>query len=81
MPNQVGIVWTERGDLPDIFYSTATTAEHLQQFTLLVNREGTGSGSVTSRPPGIDCGTDCEEVYLSGTQVTLMASPSQERGK
>jgi hypothetical protein len=33
-----------------------------------------GNGSVTSSPPGIDCGTDCSESYDSGTSVTLTAT-------
>ena len=41
---------------------------------LQVNRTGTGSGSVTSTPLGIDCGTDCAENYLSFTKVTLTAT-------
>ena len=35
-----------------------------------------GSGTVTSKPPGINCGSDCREDYPSGTQVTLTASPA-----
>jgi len=33
-----------------------------------------GSGTVTSSPAGINCGTDCGEAYLTGTTVTLTAS-------
>jgi len=40
--------------------------------TLAVNRGG--SGTVTS-DPGILCGTDCTEIYLKGTVVTLTAHP------
>lgn len=35
----------------------------------------TGSGSVTSNPAGIDCGSDCNESYDNGTLVTLTATP------
>jgi hypothetical protein len=45
-----------------------------QSFTLAVTRAGTGSGSVTSAPAGISCGTDCSEAYASGTGVTLTAT-------
>jgi hypothetical protein len=46
-------------------------------FALTVNREGTGEGTLTSAPEGIDCGTDCAEDYSEGTTVTLipMADP------
>jgi hypothetical protein len=40
---------------------------------LTVTRAGTGSGTVTSAPPGIACGTDCSEAYASGSAVTLSA--------
>jgi len=35
-----------------------------------------GSGTVTSNPPGISCPGDCSEVYPSGTPVTLTATPA-----
>jgi hypothetical protein len=43
---------------------------------LSINKNGTGSGTVTSDPAGIDCGTDCFEAYPSGTSVTLIATPA-----
>jgi len=46
------------------------------KFLLKVNREGNGSGTVTSSPAGISCGSDCEGAYESGQSVTLSASPS-----
>src|SRR3989344_1292226 len=41
-------------------------------YTLYVSR--TSGGSVSSNPAGISCGTDCNEAYVSGTSVTLIAS-------
>jgi hypothetical protein len=38
--------------------------------TLDVSKSGTGSGTVTSSPPGIDCGSDCSEQYVFGTSLT-----------
>ena len=38
-----------------------------------VTRLGNGTGTVTSAPPGIACGTDCSESYAPGTRVTLTA--------
>jgi len=45
------------------------------QATLTVNKAGTGTGTVTSVPVGINCGTDCAETYDGGTVVTLTAAP------
>ena len=40
-------------------------------FAVTLSRSGTGSGTVTSSPAGINCGTDCSETYPSGSPVTL----------
>jgi outer membrane protein OmpA-like peptidoglycan-associated protein len=44
-----------------------------QQYTLTVQKSGSGSGTVTSSPSGINCGSDCTETYNAGTIVTLTA--------
>ncbi|MEM5875706.1 MAG: SBBP repeat-containing protein [Candidatus Aenigmatarchaeota archaeon] len=44
-------------------------------YILTVTKKGTGRGIITSNPAGINCGSDCSEVYLSGTIVTLKAKP------
>jgi uncharacterized repeat protein (TIGR02543 family) len=44
--------------------------------TLTVSRTGSGTGTVTSSDGGIDCGTDCSEVYPSNRVVTLTATPA-----
>ena len=51
------------------FSPVATT-----NYTLQVSRSG--SGTVTSTPAGINCGSDCSESYASGTSVTLTATPA-----
>ena len=35
-----------------------------------------GSGTVSSSPAGISCGSDCSENYAGGTNVTLNAAPA-----
>ena len=55
---------------------TATFATNLTNFLLTVTKAGTGSGTVTSAPTGINCGSDCTENYTSGTSVTLTAAPA-----
>ena len=53
---------------------TATfSAVAVQTFGLSVNKTGTGNGTVTSNPAGINCGSDCSESYSSGTVVALSA--------
>ncbi|MHA2265851.1 MAG: InlB B-repeat-containing protein, partial [Candidatus Thorarchaeota archaeon] len=54
---------------------TCTATFDLQTFTLTADKAGSGTGSVTSSPSGIDCGADCSEDYLYGTVVTLTATP------
>ncbi len=46
------------------------------QFDLTVSKSGTGAGTVTSSPAGINCGSDCSETLVDGTSVTLTASPA-----
>ncbi len=43
-------------------------------YALTVSKAGTGGGTVTSSPAGINCGSDCSESYASGTNVTLTAT-------
>jgi hypothetical protein len=46
--------------------------------TLAVSKNGTGTGTVTSSPAGINCGQDCREYYAPDTlaTVTLTATPA-----
>jgi hypothetical protein len=44
-------------------------------FDLNVSKSGTGRGTVTSFPSGIDCGFDCSENYAASTSVQLAARP------
>lgn len=54
----------------------ATTVTVNQPKTLTITRAGDGSGTVTSSPTGINCGTDCSESYTHGTDVTITAAPA-----
>ncbi|MBF0337885.1 MAG: peptidoglycan DD-metalloendopeptidase family protein [Nitrospirae bacterium] len=42
--------------------------------TLTVKKTGTGSGTVTSSPSGIDCGLTCSGTFSAGASVTLTAT-------
>jgi len=46
---------------------------------LTVSKAGTGSGTVTSSPSGINCGTTCVAPFASGTHVTLTEAPARVR--
>jgi ABC-type phosphate transport system substrate-binding protein/Fe-S cluster biogenesis protein NfuA len=50
----------------------------IPKFLLKVKKAGTGSGTVTSNPVGINCGGDCEEEYEEGKEVEL--TPSADAG-
>ena len=56
--------------------SGSTTLTVGSRPSLSVIREGTGNGTVTSNPAGIDCGANCSASYDSGTVVTLTATPA-----
>lgn len=45
-------------------------------YRLTVLKAGSGDGTVTSLPGGIDCGAVCSADYASGKVVTLTASPT-----
>ncbi len=53
---------------------TATFTDPPDFHTLTVTRNGSGTGTVTSNPAGINCGSDCSHTYVENTVVTLTAS-------
>ena len=58
--------------------SASTMLTVVGEANLTVFRTGAGTGTVTSNPAGINCGTDCSEAYVSGTVVTLTASAASD---
>lgn len=54
--------------------SVTATFNALPKYTLTVKR--VGSGSITSSPTGVTCGSDCKEAYNAGTAVTLNPVPA-----
>lgn len=44
------------------------------QGVLTVSKSGTGNGTLTSNPAGINCGADCSEPYDANAVVTLTAA-------
>jgi chitodextrinase len=45
-------------------------------FNLTTSKAGTGTGTVSSSPAGVSCGTDCSQPYALNTRVTLTATPA-----
>lgn len=52
---------------------SVTASFTLKEYALSVIKAGSGSGSITSTPGGVDCGTVCGALYTHGTAVTLAA--------
>jgi hypothetical protein len=58
----------------DMMSAESVTATFVKVWDLSVTKDGSGSGTVTSSPSGINCGGDCSETYDQGTSVTLTAT-------
>jgi len=56
--------------------SVATTSCAASTWALSVAKAGTGSGTVTSNPAGIDCGASCSASFDSSVSVTLTPIPT-----
>ncbi len=56
---------------------SVTATFNVPGFTLTVTTSGSGSGTVSSSPAGINCGTVCSVSFAGGTAVQLTATPSQ----
>jgi Divergent InlB B-repeat domain len=56
-------------------YSNEACGSVSTGLALTVSVGGTGQGTVSSNPAGINCPADCVETYPSGTVVTLAATP------
>jgi Carboxypeptidase regulatory-like domain/Divergent InlB B-repeat domain len=74
--------WTgcARESAGECWVSTEAAAQATATFAPIVRRlevatSGNGSGTVTSSPAGIDCGSECSTSALDGETVTLTASP------
>jgi YD repeat-containing protein len=49
-------------------------------YTVSVTKAGTGSGTVTTDPPGLDCGATCSAPFAAERSLTLTAVPAQGSG-
>jgi Divergent InlB B-repeat domain len=55
---------------------TIESTEREETVPLAVTKSGDGSGTVTSEPAGIDCGSSCAARFVEGAEVTLKADPA-----
>ncbi|CAK0748661.1 exported hypothetical protein [Gammaproteobacteria bacterium] len=70
------------GIIDDIrIYNRALSESEIQElyqeganYPLTVTKSGSGNGTVSSNPAGINCGVDCSENYTSGTTAILTAT-------
>jgi hypothetical protein len=56
----------------------SVVAGGVSSFTLTVKKAGTGSGTVSSNPAGINCGSSCSATFPAGSSVTLTAAASSD---
>jgi hypothetical protein len=71
----MGVTIEPSGTPTDVGMIVAVKGAPLATFTLSVSKSGTGSGTVTSDPAGINCGSTCGADFPGGTSVTLTATP------
>ncbi len=55
---------------------TAMFSSNPSLMMLSITKDGTGSGTVTSAPAGINCGASCSQPMAAGTAMTLTATPT-----
>ena len=46
--------------------------------SLSIGKTGSGDGTITSKPTGINCGNTCASNFKTGTKVTLTAKPNSD---
>ncbi len=51
------------------------TATFQKTYDLTATKSGTGGGTITSAPAGIDCGATCTATFDAGTAITLTGIP------
>jgi hypothetical protein len=54
--------------------ASVTATFEVLHLPLTVASAGTGTGSVTSAPAGIDCGSSCTANFPTGTTITLTST-------
>lgn len=71
-----GREWKFRRALPSQHNRSAPDIRIAASFGLAIRKSGSGGGTITSSPAGINCGTQCATTYESGTSVILTPIPA-----
>src|SRR4026208_2088367 len=58
------------------FVEGCKTTGTLETFVLSITKSGNGSGTVTSNPLAVNCGTNCNATLTSGATVSLVPTPA-----
>src|ERR1700712_471725 len=58
-----------------VVLSCTAGAAEAANFTTTIVKDGTGTGTVTSVPAGINCGNTCSFTQASGQSLQLTATP------
>ncbi len=82
--SNTGLLWITRGSDGRMWFNefnrnalgaiTTGGSPPPQTFNVSVSKPGSGSGTVTSTPAGITCGSTCSADFTSGTSVTVTAA-------
>ena len=64
------------GSVPGTIGGSLSINQLISTYSVSVTKAGAGSGTVTSSPSGIDCGSACSASFNSGISVTLNAVPA-----
>jgi hypothetical protein len=64
------------GDLRGLFLAIEGGGTGISPYTLNVTKAGTGTGTVTSTPAGIDCGSTCSVPFDANAFMELTATPT-----
>jgi hypothetical protein len=77
-PNAENSIPPPRTATTSIVTTSVVATTETARYLITVSSVGGGTGLVSSTPPGILCGFDCEEYYASGTLITFSATPSSD---
>lgn len=56
--------------------SNTFSINYVQIYSLAITKNGTGTGTVSSNPAGINCGATCSSNFMANTSVSLTAIPA-----